>query len=811
MPGLVPNPMPSWYRIPAAVALLAALAGAVRAEDEVLVTEVEYRGAVTTYPDRIRDITTVRGGRTYRQGDLPVFLADDVKAITRMGPFSGTQVAVVPSATPGKVKVVFTVTELPLVGELTWEGISPWDESDYKKVIDTRKGGYANPLIIENDRRALEVHLQEQGNRYVQVRQRQEPMPGGVRLIFTIDTGPSVKVGRLRFEGLPQGAKPDLFANGQTLPQGLLNDRGRPYIEEFAELDRGAIGGVLQDQGWLDCLVPEVRAEVTDYVRPLDRRARGGPQLVPDGEHDDRVVLIYQIVPGTRWKLGTVSFVGNTVATTEALREAFALEEGAWFKKADIRRAIERARRVISNQGYARCRAIPDRRLDYDQHVVHLTIHLDEGRKYRIGRVDFSGNTATRDPVIRRAMQLHPGDWWNDDAKDASERQILRTGIFRDSPSRPLGVEPRFPADRPDQADLLVALDEDSTGSLSFQLGYSSAIGFFGQLGYTERNFDLLGALGMEAWRGAGQTLDLGASVSQERSSLSAGWTNPHLADGPYSLSVSGARSQSSLRDWDETRLAGSIGIGRSFFTEDLRVTTTYGYTDLRVDNPSVNAPDDAHSGTFFLNSLGLSASFDRINNPRLPTSGYSLGVGDTVYGGFMASSADFHEATARGEGFVPMFESEDGGVWFTRFAAKWRSEYPLGAGDTVPFYQRYLGGGPGPRFRGFGYNQLSPKQVNRNGNVALAGGDTDVVATVEFSAPVQGTNDGVRGVLFIDWGNVWGVDETVSLGGLRSAYGFGVRFPMQFPIALDFAWLSNPAGGESASQIHFGIGQFRF
>ncbi len=114
-------------------------------------------------------------------------------------------------------------------------------------------------------------------------------------------------------------------------------------------------------------------------------------------------------------------------------------------------------------------------------------LHVDEGHRYHVGRVDVAGNEHTRDQVVRRAMYLHPGDLWNDDRHDESVVQIRRVGVFDSSGTKPPNVETSFPEDRPDQVDLTARVQERSTGSLNFQVGYSTATKIFGQIGYVPR------------------------------------------------------------------------------------------------------------------------------------------------------------------------------------------------------------------------------------------------------------------------------------------------------------------------------------
>lgn len=787
----------------------------VAAERQVLVEDVRIEGTRVVHPDRIRFVTTVRAGRSYgAERELALVLADDLRAIERMGPFTDTRTEVVFGADPSRVTVVIRVTELPYVAKLDFDGLDQagWSaESDLRKRMETKIGGYANPLILENDLRAVERFFRDKGHRGATAQLRRIEVPGGVELTVLVDLPPAVEVGRVTYRNLPQDMRRRRLDD--LLERSQVNRPGRPWQPEMLPLDQGDVVRALQDEGWLDCSLDGVEVERTDFVRPLDERRRNGPEFVPDGVYDDRVHLVYNLDPGERYKLGSVSFVGNSVASSEELRQAFALADGSWFRRGDVARSIERARRVISNKGYARCRIAQERRVDLDTRTVHLTLRFDEGRQYRVGRVDIRGNLLTRDGIVRRSIALHPGELWSDDAVDESRRQILRGGLFKDDPRRPLSLRPTFPDDRPEETDLVVDLEEDSSGSLQVQVGYSSATGIFGQFGYSERNFDLLGALSdpSNTWRGGGEILDFDINWSPDRNSLSVGWTNPSLGDGPYSFGVSAARTESSQRDWDEKRLSGTVSLGRYFMRRDLRLGLSYGYTDIDVTELDSDAPDDAEVGSYFYNSLGVSLTYDRLDNARLPTSGILLSANDSVQGSLLSATDPINEYVLKGDGFLPLLEADDGGVTFVHLGGRWRQSIPIGENDSVPFYQRYLGGGPAPRHRGFGFNELTPRSINKNGYESRDGGDRDFLATLEISYPIQGYNEGVRGVIFTDAGNVWAEGSKAGFNDLRYAWGFGVRFPMQFPISLDFAWLVDPKDGESASQVHFGLGQVRF
>lgn len=773
---------------------------------------VVIEGTKRVHQDRIRFLLTTRAGRKFDQGTLD----DDLKAIARMGPFYDPKV-LISRADDGKLVITIRVTEVPYIGNLEWEGLDYFQRSDAEKVLQSKAGGDCNQVLIDSDRRALERHFQDKGYRYVKVQVRQQERDGAVNLTFAVDLGREMQVGRVVYKNLPRQVAP------KQLDQALLNGPSQPYHPEMMSLDQQSLIRALHDLGWLDAKLVATHCEQFDYVRPLEARRRHGPALVPDGASNDAVVITYELDPGERYYLGSVNFAGNTVASSAELREAFGLAEGAPFKAVDIDRAVDRSKRVIGNQGYARCYIPPpDRRVDAKTHIVHLTLHIEEGRRYRIGRVDVSGNYGTKDAVVRRAVMIKPGDLWNDDAVDESRRQIRRTDLFRDTPDRPMrinsvvaGERGRAPGDRPDEADLSVNVEEQETGSVQFQLGYSSSVGVFLQGGYTERNFDLLGLLtkGPANWRGAGQSLGVDATWSTERTGVRLSWSNPHLLDGPFFLSTALARSDSTIRDWREVRLSPSVTLGRRFFNNDLLTSGTYRYTDMRIKQVYDNAPNDALDANekYFSNTVGLTQAYDRLDSPRLPTRGYRLEASELFTGVPASASFKYWEYNLEGHGFAPLFEGEQGGTTFFHLGSTWRQLHNFAGEDYIPFFARYYGGGPAPSHRGFAYSELTPHEFNRNGRYARVGGTSEFMLTGELVIPIQDANDGLRFVTFVDHGNVWGAGEPIAWGSLRTAAGFGIRFPIQIPVALDFAWLLDAKDGESQTQIQFTLGMYNF
>lgn len=797
-----------------------------------LVDEVRIEGTVRTHPDRIRVRLKTREGEPYDAGEV----ADDVRAIHAMRAFTGIRTEIERND-DGTIDVAFHVTELPYVGRIRFEGVDWWTRRDLPDVTTTARGSYLHPQTLEADRRALLRHFRSEQHLHVEVATDTtvDADSGIATVTFRIDLGHEVEVARTIYDGLP-GRAVEFF-----IDQELVNRPGAAYQPDMVKWDAGGVAEHLRGLGYLDARIVDTRIEFFDHVGPHEERRRHGPMLIPEGGKDDRVVITFFIDAGPLYRLAGVRFVGNAVAGEEELRRAFGIADDAVFERREIDKAKRRALKVIRNRGYARARQREVLHREEGRDRVFLTLHIEEGRRYRIGRVDPVGNTVTKDNVLRRDVPLGPGDWWNDDAVERGERQLARTGLFKVDGPRPLKLVPYYPPDRPGEVDLRVQVEEDDTGRFEFQLGWSSSQGFSGRAQYREANFDTWGALTGQAWRGAGHTLAANAGWSEERTSFGINWVNPRVFDSPYFLSLGFQRSDSTQITWDEKRQVTSATVGRHFLDYDLLLSVGYSYTDLDVREVFFNSSNEALTQAphnFHMNTVTFSQTFDRRNHPRFPTEGWRVEASQAFTGLPLSATDPYYRLNLEGEVFIPFAEADLGGVTYLNLRHRWQWLDTFGSDDDVPFYDRIFGGGPAPNHRGFDFFELGPEETNLLGIDARPGGVAEWLTTAEIAIPVQGTNRGFRGILFTDVGEVWGRRESVGfdelraaaalgipssvifqhatdvtsrrvsvdLGDLKVASGFGIRFPAFLPVALDFAWLLNPSTGEDRTQFHFSM-----
>lgn len=812
MPALRPHLIAA--ALAGSFALPTAITAAEGEGDEPLVADVVIEGTRRISADRVLDRLRTRPGDALSD----TLVNDDIRLIERMGAFTDT-VKVIEQLPDGRVRVRFRVTELPYIGEIRFEGVSWWQRRRLDRKIRTAVGGHINETLLVADAQALVDHFRGKDYTGVTVVPTTEVAEdtGIGRVIFRINLGNPVRVGTTDYIGMPPGAH-KYFAD-----QLLFNQPAAPYRRELVREDAGSLWRYLQRLGYLDARVSRATTDVQimDRVPAYDDRARNGPKYVAEARFDDRALIVFNIDAGPRYRLRSVRFTGNTLFTEAEMREAFGLPDGAWFDRGQIDAATDRALGLLRNRGYARASVIEDAVPDAEEPWIDLVLQVREGNPYQVRRVDVAGNTITKDAVVRRSMRLIPGELWSDKARDNSYRQLRREGVFESLPGRPIRIAPVYETaeplpDDPDgtqAVDLLVDVNEARTGQLSFNLGFSSASGVVGQVQFSEDNFDLWALLRARGWRGAGHKLTADASWSEDTTSIGISWTNPHINDGPYLVTTAFRRTESSVLDWDERRLVPALTFGRNFLDNDLRIRLSYSYTDLKVDDVDDDSNDDAfeQQGSKHLNTLRLSGAYNQLNSPVLPTSGWRVELAGELNGEWLSASDEYARADFEFDFFLPLAKAELGGTTYVHLSQRNRWLTPIGDTTEVPFYDRLYGGGPSPRHRGFERNDLSPTEINRNGLEATLGGNREWLTTLELSVPIQGLDQGLRGVVFGDMGQVWEEGVSATLGDLRYAAGIGLRFPAAFPIAIDFAWLLDAEDDEARTQFHFSLAGFRF
>lgn len=803
----------------AALALAAAAAGpapahaqAARTEQELEgkpIREIVFEGARRLSPAFLREQIRLKVGDPYTRKALD----DDVKRLYAAGHVGGAIYVDPPAEVAGGVRLVFHVSELDEVLAVEYEGLSSVSDRELR---ESPEGMRIRPreddrpgTTFEEYRARLDVEtilrmVREKGKFFAEVDVDRVPLPEGVKVIFRVREGPTVRVGEIEFIGNEN-------QEGDTLTRYMKTQTTVFYFIRSGYFDRRALDDDLHNleryywgEGWLD-----VRALVEDLVFNDDR---------------SRVTVVIRIIEGERYRVRKVDVTGASLFEPATVESGLETKEGEFFSGRKLATDMEHIQTLYMDRGYVFNRIDFKRRLVEGERAIDLTFDIEEGVKVTIEKVRFEGNVRTRDDVIRRELEIFPGEPFHATNMNESKDRLGRRGYFKD-------LRVNFePGTAPDRRDLVVRVDEADTGQLLFGGGISSSTGLFARIVFAQRNFDILDVptslddiVDGHFFVGGGQTLLLEAVPGQERSRYSVTFIEPYLLPDRIPLPIQ-FRTTFSYYDsvvastYDEQRLESQVGLGYRT-TRDSIVELTYRITDTTIFNLRSFAPapviEVAGDNLVSAMMLSFNVAKNKVDQNQVFYGGWGAGLEFEAAGGVFGGEYDFIrlDGSVNVQHTLFQWPRSSKHVIGGKISAGWMSEYG-NRNDDVPFFEKFFAGGP-RSVRGFEFRSVGPQQDDEP-----VGGKARVVGTVEYSFPIipgfdetyspEWRADFLRGVLFCDVGNVEEDLESFTFDDFRVAIGFGFRIKIPVfpaPVALDFGFAVKQEDFDDEELFSFSIG----
>ena len=441
-----------------------------------------------------------------------------------------------PKHSSGKI-ILFEVKERPVIRRIRYDGIHSISESDILDRFKERKVGLTvesqfDPTKIKKAEVVLKELLGEHGRQFAKVTPEYERIASSnaVILVFKIDEGPKVKVGKIKFTG-------NHHFSDRKLIRAMRHDR--PYAiplyfwyipvlsktydrEKLSEDLEVGIRGLYRDNGYFKVSVGEPVLENLDTTH-----ARLGVPLVTGKGHGKAVNITIPIEEGERFRMGTLKIVSSDPdkalsLKVDALKAAFPLKQGEIFSTEKVRKALESYGKIYGEYGFIDFTPEPDTEVDDANKTINLTLRFDEQKQYYVRRIDFVGNTTTRDKVIRRELMIDEGQLFN---KRLWELSILRLNQldYFDKIEADKAAEIKR-NNKAGTVDITLKLKEKGKQSIGLQGGVSGLAGSFIGLTYQTNNF-----------LGLGETLTFSAQFGSLTRTFMFGFTEPYLFDRPIS------------------------------------------------------------------------------------------------------------------------------------------------------------------------------------------------------------------------------------------------------------------------------------
>lgn len=507
------------------------------------------------------------------QGDPydPATVERDFNSIWNTGYFTQVWIerSTRPASSSGPACVLLTVyvREKPTVRDIYYIGLSSVTQSDVQERFKKAKVGLTAESQYDDTRikRAEDVLkdlLAEHGHQFATIRTEVKTIPpASVTITFRIKEGPTVKVGKIAFEG-------NYNLSNRTLRNAMVNTRpiGIPHSIIFENLfartfdaskldeDTERVRQAYLDRGYFMAQTSEPTTHVRD--------AGGLNWFTLRPSHGKRIDILMPVEEGERYRLGGITFSGVAPGfNLRALRAQFPQKDGEWFSATMMQKGLKNLRTAYGSQGYINMVANPIPRRDDAKHLVYWDISIDQGKQFYVSRIEFSGNTVTRDKVIRRELLLEEGQVYNQDLWNLSVLRLNQLGYF-DTLKADDDTETHQNADD-GTVDLLLKLKEKGKNSIGVNGGISGLSGTFIGLNYETNNF-----------LGLGETLSVNANVGDLSRNLSFGFSEPYLRNKPISL---GLEVRSSKADYNPAK-AYSIanGVSANISTAEQSLLTNY-------------------------------------------------------------------------------------------------------------------------------------------------------------------------------------------------------------------------------------------
>jgi outer membrane protein insertion porin family len=824
-----------------------------------LATTFATTGRVTaqqTQPQRLVESVDIIGNRRLRKDDILYYIQTrpgdpynvdqvqrDYQTLLSLTFFDKTATRVLTENGPrGGVNIIFEVKELPIIRDLTFEGLKSVQESDVLKAFRERRVGVSkesiyDPVKVRNAMRVIKELLAAGGHPNATVEERTEEVSAtSLAITFVVREGDRVRVVEIQFEGNTVFSDGALRGAMKYVKEAGLITRfkGADILNrEKLEYDLRNVDNYMRSKGYLQARHGEPRVE---SVGP---RRTGFPVLpLPFlSSTDEGLRVTVPIVEGKVYRLGEFKVEGNSIFSEDQIRQVIGLNKGDIADGEKVSKGLfENLKKFYGQQGFIEYTAEPvptfkDNPQNPNEGIVDFTVTIEEGKQFMLRRLEFVGNTFTRDNVLRREVLINEGDIYNDAYWEYSVVKLNQLGYFNPI-DKDKDVDRRT-NDEEATVDLSLKVSERGRQQISFNGGISGIGGSFFGLEYSTNNL-----------LGRGEVLSFNLAAGNRQRSFQFSFTEPYIKDRPISAgfsvfafsqkffgegtflsqNVSAQEdllgSQFNFNNINEENLFTRDSYGGSLFvsaplsefyrkrrfTQFSRVGASYQLSLSSVKDPEVNAGNNASSfipviykQPNILTSRGtLTFSYDTRNASVDPTKGREISAAIAIAG--LGGDVRTYQPTLSYTHFFPVrrkkslrpevfgFRIIAGTVGSFATTAKVRDANSLAFVDGVPIFERFF---LGDEFtiRGYNVRSISPiapvDTFITSQNVVIAENDfnTPVVIPGLQNAASLGVFTGTSG------NNVAALPRSfTSVGGDTQLLG---NFEYRIPIISDMVSLA--------------------
>ena len=593
------------------------LAGIAHAEGLPIVTSVEVRGLKRIDEGAIRAKVSQKINEPLSQEKT----TDDIKAIYKMGYFEDVHVEI--DTFEGGIKIIYIIVEKPAIVKVDFQGNEEFDDAKLKEHATVTPGAISDITLINDNASKLKLFYEDEGYYLATV----VPVIKKIRenevgLTFQINEGKKVKIKEIRIEGNSAISEKKVKKAMKTRERWLFSFvTGTGYYKkEEMRADMERIRDLYYNNGYLKVTVGEPRVQLTE-----DRLGMN---------------ITIQVSEGPQFSISSVEIAGNKAYPEENLRKLIKLSPNMVFNKEILKSDVAALTDQYANNGYALVSISPDLSPDEDKKTTNVRYKINESDKYRVGRIEISGNVKTREKVIRREIRLDEGEVFNAAALKRSYERLNNLEFFEN-----VDLAPKPKAEEK-LVDIDVKVKEKPTGFLSVGGGYSSVDRFMIMADITQGNLF-----------GKGQYIKLKGELGGRSSFYELSFRDPWFMDKPISFGTSIYKNQRRYGNFDRNAMGFDVSFGKSFW-EYWSESIAYNIEKAKI----FNVRDDASTlvkdqiGTATTSSISHAIARDTRDNYLDTTRGTRVAISETIAG--LGGTTAFAKVLFDAGWFYPVFDT---------------------------------------------------------------------------------------------------------------------------------------------------------
>ncbi|MGH2340055.1 outer membrane protein assembly factor BamA [Segnochrobactraceae bacterium EtOH-i3] len=716
--------------------------------------------------ETIRTYVSVKPGRPYGAANID----ESLQSLYATGLFADVKIV-----RQGN-NLVVSVVENPIINKVAFEGNKKLTDEQLQSIVESTPRSVMTKAKVQGDvQRILESYRRSGRFRATVDPKVIELSDNRVDLVYEIDEGDKTGVSSISFIGNKAFSDGRLLDVIKTRESGILSwiRTSDTYDPDRLQADEELLRRFYYNNGYADF-------RIVSTVADLDRERNS-------------FFITFTLEEGDKYDFGEIN-VESSLQTLnpDQLRKVVKSRPGKTYSAEAVEKSIEALTIEAAKAGYAFAQVRPRGDRNFENHTISVTYSVEEGPRVYVERLNIRGNTRTRDFVIRREFELAEGDAYNRVLVDRAERRLNNLGFFK---TVRITTEP---GSAPDRVVVNVDVEEQSTGEVSFGIGYSSSDGVIGDVSVSEKNF-----LG----RGQYVRIAIGGGESQSTQELS--FTEPFFLGRRLAAGFDLYNRQfdhNDYRSYDDQTTGGNLRFALPV-TDQMTFNVYYTLYNRDLSLGSLSASEVSAAvydslGESVTSMAGFSLVYNALDNNMNPRDGFYArltqdfaGIGGDVAFSRTKLEGRYYQELYPAWGVVGMLKAEGGIV------------QGLGQDLTLPD-QFFIGG---ETIRGFASSGIGPRDSNTD---EALGGQYYIAGSAEavFPIPYLPQEVGFSGAVFSDMGTLWNVDSgsaqtwatncntpsnpstcvnvVADDAILRWTAGFGVLWKSPFgPIRADFAW----------------------